>query len=101
MSKRYNPKKSYKQKLKEKELNQLEQIKKFKEQEKDLIHVFNKIKNAVYIVIILVIIGSLFSSIMGLIIYIAIGMVVAFLIYLPVGKELEKRKKALNNGRTR
>ncbi|MHA1268620.1 MAG: hypothetical protein ACTSPY_02430 [Candidatus Helarchaeota archaeon] len=94
MSKR-QPKKSWKQKIKESEELKKKDYEKKQIEESEFLQVLNRVRNAVYIIIIIIILGMIlfFPNIYALILFITIGIVALFLIYWPVAKEIEKRKK--------
>ena len=95
MSSRRPVKKSWKQKQKEIDEKKKKEMEKRLEENRAIMHLLNRIKNAVYIITIIVVLGVffLFYDLIAMIFFIIIGIVVLLLIYWPIGKEIERRKK--------
>ncbi|MBD3230773.1 MAG: hypothetical protein GF329_21520 [Candidatus Lokiarchaeota archaeon] len=94
-------KKSWKQRKRDKKKIKEKKLEKKIERERDFLHLLNRIKNAVYVITIVIVLGMIASIFYGLTIYgwmittaffIIIGIIVLFMIYWPVGKEIDKRK---------
>ncbi|MHA1311162.1 MAG: hypothetical protein ACTSWR_03800 [Candidatus Helarchaeota archaeon] len=91
--------KSWKQKKKAIEELQNKELEIKQKIEKEFLHILNRVKNAVYILIIIIIVGLFltFPYIPAMILFIVSGIVILFLIYWPVGKEIEKLKQGEQN----
>lgn len=91
-------KKSWKQKQREAEKEKEIEDEKKLEEEKKFADLLNRIRNAIYILILLIVLGSIVSffyiMIPLTILFILIGLIILLMIYYPIKREIKERRES-------